>query len=135
MRYIKSIVFIVLLLVACNTIQAQVMKFRAIDSSYTIKNNNKWEEWSEWEESNVLISFDTDLQRVKIYSKETQIYDIISTSSKEDKEETVYEFHSVDQKGMKCRLRFTLDNSNKKNSQLYIDYYDFIFVYNIKYLD
>lgn len=138
MKFIKSILTITFVLItfAC---YSQVTKFKTTSISLREKSayTNKWSEWSKPKEAEILVSIDLTNERIKIFSKEDQVYDIIKYYDKEtddDGDETI-SFQCVDQDGLKCIIRFVILNSQNQRRQLYIDYSDTMWVYNMHYLD
>lgn len=87
-------------------------------------------EWSDWDDSSVLIVINTDKDKVNIYSSTTQHYDIydyqdVKTDS--DGGETMT-FKCVDDDGLRCEMRFKVINGR---SQIYVDYDDAMWVYSV----
>ena len=138
MKYIKG--FITLLFIISSTLCfSQVTKFKTTSLSIKSKNEvtNKWSNWSEPESADILISIDLTTERIKIFSKTEQVYDIIKYYDKDtdsDGDETL-SFQCVDKEGLKCIVRFVILNSKNGQRQLYIDYSDIMWMYNIYNLD
>lgn len=117
----------------------QVTKYRTTSVSIKTKNksNNQWTKWSEPEKVNVLITVDIENNRIKIFSKKDQIYDIIQYNDKEtdDDGDDVLQLLCVNEDGLKCNVRFVVLNSKNGKRQIYIDFADMIWMYNIYKLD
>lgn len=127
----------VALLVLSAPSAAQVLKLKSTGFSYKVKNGDTWSKWSDWEDSSLLITIDTDKARVTIYSKDTQVYDIAQnegTSHDSDGDETL-SFYCIDKKGLKCRVRLVKLHSQGGRLQLYVDYNDIMWGYNVVSLD
>lgn len=115
-------------------IMAYHYTFNAIGfSSKTLNDNGEWNDWSEWQQSSATISLDTDKEKLVIDASKKFSYDIydkkISTNS--DREgSNILEYSCVDNDGLKCafRLRNSLDGS----IQIYLDYSDVSFVYQVE---
>jgi hypothetical protein len=138
MKLIKPILtaFLVMISVFCFS---QVTKFKTTSISLKTKNEStrKWTKWSEPDKVEILISIDLTNERIKIFSKVDQVYDIIKYYDKEtdtDGDETL-SFQCVDQDGLKCIVRFVVLNSQSGRRQLYVDYSDMMWMYNIYKLD
>lgn len=117
----------------------QITKFKSTGYATKFKNEytGKWGEWSEFEKTEVLITVDVKNDRIKIFSKKEQIYDIIKYYEKTtdtDGDETL-QFHCVNEDGLKCFVRFVVLNSQNGRRQLYVDFADMMWVYNIYKLD
>ena len=74
--------FIILLLVIISAIAAYSQTIYLKTTAYTIRHYNytysRWNSWSDWQSSDMLVTFDLDNDIVKIYSPKTQIYAIYS---------------------------------------------------------
>lgn len=131
---IKKLLFILLLFVALpSQISAQVSKFRA--TAYCSKFPGD-RTYSDWEESNVLITIDIADERIKIYSKLNQIYDIVNYDEVyEDSDgDSVLMLYCVDADGTECRIRLIVRHDTG-SSELYCDYSDVSWVYQVRKLD
>ena len=136
---------IVIIFIFMNTLSAiwqnvDVYKLRTTDFAIKyINSNDSWSDWSEWEKVNVLVIFDIDKQRIKIFSKETQVYDIATNEGKSKNEDgdVIYSWFCVNEDGNQCRLelwkRFYEDGSFY--NQLYVNFSDVRFVYNLHSID
>jgi hypothetical protein len=118
--------------------QKKVIKLRstAFSSRHKI-NEYKWSNWEDWKETNVLITIDTENDRITIYSAERQVYDIAEDegeSTDEDGDET-FSLYCVDDDGVRCRVRLVYLNSRDGEVQLYVDYSDMSWVYSVYALD
>lgn len=115
----------------------QALKMKATSFAYKIKiNDYLWDNWSSWQPSNVLIAvFDTD--RFVIYSEKVQIYDAIKNEGNtidSDGDETL-SILCIDNEGNRCRIRLVILNSENGRMQIYVDYNDAKWVYNVYLLD
>ena len=128
----KFLVFTLLLFasVFASHAYAEVLKLKAYSfSARSTDRYGNWSDWSDWSDCNILVVSDDD-SRVKIYSEETQEYDIISSEEiRDSKGVKATEFHCVDKNGLRCSLRLRVEKND--NIQLYVDYNDISFVYNV----
>ncbi|MCS7212411.1 MAG: hypothetical protein NZ844_12385, partial [Chloroherpetonaceae bacterium] len=116
---------------------AQVYKLKSTGFSYKVKNGDTWSRWSDWEDSGLLITIDLDKARITIFSKDTQVYNIArneGTSHDSDGDETL-SLYCVDKKGLNCRVRLVQLHSQGGRLQLYVDYNDIMWGYNVVSLD
>ena len=116
--------------------QVYKLKSTSFSSKYKI-NDYKWSDWSEATESSVLITFDLTNDRITIYSKETQVYDIAEYEGKTTDEDgdDIFSYYCIDKDGSKCRVKWLKLNSQNGRMQMYVNYYDMIWLYNIYSLD
>jgi hypothetical protein len=138
MRLIKPILIIVFLTISIHC-YSQVTKFKTTSLSIKTKNeySQKWTKWSEPENADILITIDLTNERIKIFSNEEQVYDIIKYYEKDidsDGDETL-SFQCINKDGLKCIVRFVILKSQNSRRQLYIDFSDMMWVYNIYNLD
>lgn len=122
-----------------NSSFSQITKCRTTTTTFKSKDEytNKWSKWDEWKETNILITFDISSDRIKVFSKEEHVYDIIKYYPKSidnDGDETL-KFHCVDEEGIKCFVRLVKLNSQDGRNQLYIDFANIAIAYNIYTLD
>jgi hypothetical protein len=80
---------------------------------------------------------DIDKDRITIYSKETQIYDVAENEGKttDSDGDDFWSFYCVNEDGLTCRVRLAKLNSQNGRNQLYIDFNDMKWVYNLYSLD
>lgn len=118
---------------------AQVTKFRTNSFSMKTKNEKtkQWTKWSEAEKADILITIDIENNRIKIFSKGEQVYDIIKYYEKvtDDEGDETIQFQCVNEDGLKCIVRFVILNSREGRRQLYVDFADVMIVYSIYKLD
>lgn len=105
--------------------------FKTTDFSFRYKVYGEWTDWSEWEESNMKVKFNTDDDVIVIYSKETQIYKVLSLEdSPYDSSGTQVKFRVIDQDSDYGYIRLRVTDNGY--SQLYVDFSDISWVYNVK---
>jgi hypothetical protein len=115
------------------SLQAQVYKLKATGFSMKYEiDEYTWSEWSEWSESNVLCTIDVQTDRITIYSKETQVYDVIEEEEEviDDEGDWTLPFICIDKDGGKCRIRL-MKRAEDEQLQLYVDYNDIKWVYDV----
>lgn len=135
---IKTIAILSLLFISSTSIFGQVYKLKStILSSRTKNNDSNWTGWSEPKEVGVLITFDLTNDRITIYSKVTQVYDIAEYEGKTtDKDgDDILSYFCIDKDGSKCRVKWYKLHSQKERMQLYVYYDDMNWLYNIYSLD
>lgn len=127
--------FILLFLLFLSSLTiAQIKKYTAYSFSTRVDNGSSWSDWSKPQDVDILISINTDDDKIKIYSKVTQIYDIVKYKAKEtdDDGDDTYPMYCEDAKGQNCNVDFVVLNSQDSRLQLYIRYSDMQWVYNME---
>lgn len=128
----EILALLVLILIGYNECEAQVYKLKAYQSSYTYYDNYYgWTKWSDWKDCKILITVDLYEMRMKIYSDIEQEYDIIETMDDENDiyGNSVVKCVAIDKYGLKCNVRIV--NDKYSNKQIYVDYLDVHWVYNV----
>jgi hypothetical protein len=97
-------------------------KFRAYAISSSTHNSisEKWNDWGEWEKINeVLILFDFEKERLTIFTKTKQEYDVYEWLKKAD-ENALITVKAIDENGDDSRLRIVCPDAEKSELHLYI---------------
>lgn len=134
----KSILLLGFIILMTNLAYGQVLKLKTTSFAFKTKvNNYQWSDWSEWKESSILVVIDFDKDRFTIYSKETQVYDVAKYEGKTTDYDGDYtwSFYCVNKDGLTCRVRLVKLNSQNGQNQLYVDFNDVKWVYNLYSLD
>lgn len=130
----KKIILFLLLCFVGVTCFSQVTKYRATSFAYKfVKDSGSWTDWSDWEDCSVLIVVNFDKDVVNIYSETPQEYDIYDYSddiSNDDRGGKTWELKCVNHEGSRCHLRFRKQSDGQM--QLYVDFSDASWVYNIE---
>ena len=119
-------VILLLFTIICTTVSAQnILWFRTTDFAYNYNST-----WSDWEKSNLKIKIDTNKDLVIVYSKSIQIYKILyEIDPPYDATGVQVSFKIVDQDGDYGKLRLRIENTG--TSQIYIDFNNIHWVYNV----
>ncbi len=112
---------------------SQVYKFKASGFSIIEKNQEgKWGEWSEFENSSLIITLDGKKDRVVVASQEIQLYKIVSYGQKIS---TVFDdtiaLNCTDNAGGSCTILIVTRKNQNNRKQFYINYEDVKIVYNV----
>ncbi|WP_395054950.1 hypothetical protein [Flavobacterium sp.] len=134
----KTIFILLFILFNLNS-YSQIIKCKTTGFASRSKNeiSEIWTEWSDFKEVEILLIIDPDNDRIKIFSKEDQVYDIIKSYESEidqDGDKTI-KWLCVNEDGIKCIVRLVKLYSQEGRSQIYVDFEDFMYVYNIYKLD
>ncbi len=111
----------------------QVYKFSTSGFSVLEKNEKgKWGEWSDLELSKMMVSLDTNKNRIVIYSQIIQLFEIVDyLPTTENETDIVYGFTCKNNDGLDCTLSLIVRKKQDNRKQLYINYGDQIIVYNL----
>ena len=113
---------------------AQKYRFKTSGVSVLEKKaNGKWGEWSDLDLVNILVSLDTDKNRIVVYSQVVQLFEIIVYQQQEENDnDIVHSFTCKDNNGDDCTLSIITRKKQGNRQQLYINYTNSrIIVYNI----
>ena len=133
MSKIKIIIVILFLSLGLNQTYSQTYKFKTSGFSVLEKSEKgKWGKWSDLDLVNVLVTLDTNKNRIVIYSQIIQLFEITDYHTVEENEtDLVYSFTCKDNNGDDCTLSIITRKKQDNRKQLYINYADKIIVYNI----
>lgn len=131
-KFTTYLFFLMLVLVGQQS-SAQVYKFSTSGFSVLEKNEKgKWGNWSDLEQSKMMVSLDTNKNRIVIYSQIIQLFEILEYHPiAENESDTVYSFSCKDNDGVDCTVSIIIRKKQDNRKQLYINYGDQIIVYNI----
>jgi len=112
---------------------SQTYRFKTSGFSVLEKNEKgKWGKWSDLSLVNILVTLDTDKNRFLVYSRNIQLYEILSYQPESESEsDLVYSFICKDNDGVDCTLSIITRKKQENRKQLYITYNDHVIVYNI----
>ncbi len=116
---------------------SQVFKFETENVCFREKTDaGTWTNWSDWKELNMSLHIDFDNDKVIIFLDNKVIFNISEYKPEEiDADgDSTHEFVCTDNDGVKCRIRLMILKSDNDRIQLYIDYPNYMFAYNLKLL-
>lgn len=130
----KQIIFTVFFLFIIQVGKAQTYKFITTGFSVMEKTpKGSWGKWSDMEKTNIIISLDTDKNRIIVYSQEIQLYNILEYVEKEENEnDLIYSFVCEDTDKMPFTISIITRKKQDNRKQLYINQDKVIVVYNIE---
>ena len=133
MNKFSTYLFFLMLVLVGQQSSAQVYKFSTSGFSVLEKNEKgKWGNWSDLELSKMMVSLDTNKNRIVIYSQIIQLFEILEYHPiAENESDTVYSFSCKDNDGVDCTVSIIIRKKQDNRKQLYINYGDQIIVYNI----
>lgn len=111
----------------------QNYKFKTSGFSVLEKNERgKWGKWSDLNLVNILVTLDTNKNRIVVYSQIIQLFEIIDYQATEENDtDIVYSFTCKDNEGVDCTVSIITRKKQGNRKQLYINYDDRIVLYNI----
>ncbi len=113
--------------------QAQITKCRASTLSYREKTQNtgQWSRWSAPTTVDILITIDDANNRIKIFSDQEQVYDIIKAHGKtaNRKGEDVHKWECINDKGIRCYVYIT---NAQTGNELSVEFSDLNWKYTIR---
>ena len=114
-------------------VSAQTYYYKATDFAYKQVNDyGYWTNWSSWEVVNISMTIDFTNDIVSIYSKTPQIYRITEhvRNYTDNSGGVQAEFRFIDQDGDNGTMRLRIETNG--NSQLYVEFSNIMWVYNVK---
>jgi hypothetical protein len=87
--------------------------------------------WSDWQACDVNIKFDLSTDWITIYSNRTQYYKVVQYHGDKQEYDGSYQsyFTANDSNGGVCTIRLRVETNG--NSQIYIEYSNAMWVYNV----
>ncbi len=132
----KNLKFLFLLLTIGFGVQksyTQPIRFKTSSVSFTDKKNDgTWNEWSDFVKANVIITLDAKKDLITINSAEVQSFKIKAYGEIEDNAEVnIVPFECIDNKFSKCKIFIITKKKENNRMQIYINYNEVKFVYNV----
>lgn len=114
------------------SVAQNVQWYKTSQVSVRAKNaNGVWGSWSDWQSCVVNIKFDLSNDVIWIFSSKTQKYIVTETLDPPyDATGRQVMFKAIDQDGDICHIRLRIENNG--NSQLYVDFSNVSWVYNVR---
>ncbi|MFV5685521.1 hypothetical protein ACM55I_08735 [Flavobacterium sp. GB2R13] len=131
----KTKIYAILLFMVLGLQYSYSQNYKFKTSGFSVlekKENGKWGKWSDLDLVNILVTLDTNKNRIVIYSQVIQLFEIIDYQATEENDtDIVYSFTCKDNNGDNCTLSIITRKKQDNRKQLYINYDDRIVVYNI----
>ena len=133
MKIIKILFLFLIFSLGVQKTFSQTYKFEATGFSVMEKDTKgAWGNWSELQPVNIVITLDTNKNRIVVYSKEIQLYEIQNYEEKQDSEtDEIYPFACKDIDGEPFTISIIIRKNQGNRKQLYINQRNVIIVYNI----
>lgn len=133
MNRFKIALFVLFLTLGIQQSEAQTYKFMTTGFSVMEKDaSGNWGKWSELQPASIVVTLDTNKNRLVIYSQEIQVYQIVSYEDEvENDDDLIYTFSCSDENGMPFTISIITRKKQDNRKQLYITQKNVIVVYNI----
>ena len=111
----------------------QSYRFKTSGFSVLEKNERgSWGKWTDLDLVNLMVTLDTNKNRIVVYSQRIQLFKIMEYQPAEENDtDIVYSFTCTDNEGVSCTVSIITRKKQDNRKQLYINYEDRIIVYNI----
>jgi len=128
MKKLYTILLVMFITIPCF---AQTEYFTAYQYSSKMLVKGQWSEWLDWIPTDIYVKIDYDRAKVVIYSSDMQVYRLIEeVEAPYDDTGQQRKYRMIDQDGDYGSIRFRRQYNG--TMQLYIDYADIKWVYNIE---
>ena len=135
----KKLLYFFLLLISLGFQKAYSQSYNFKTTGFSVLEKNekgKWGKWSDLELATMMVTLDTNKNRIVIYSQIIQLFEIVEyLPTTENETDIVYGFSCKDNDGEECTLSIITRKKQDNRKQLYISYGDQIIVYNIFNMD
>jgi len=133
MKFKRILIFIIPFMMV---FQAEGQSYKFMTTGFSVMERNSkgdWDQWSELKKSSIVITLNTDKNRIVVYSQEIQLYDILNYETKEENEnDIIYPFTCKDSDGVPFTISIITRKNQANRKQLYINQKDVIVMYNIE---
>ena len=131
---LKSLLILFFLSYGFSNSYSQTYKFISTGFSVTEKGSNgKWGKWSDLKNTSVVVSLDTNKNRIIIYSQEIQLYEILKYEATIDNDtDLIYPFTCKNDDGEPFTISIITRKDQDNRKQLYLNQKDIMIVYNIE---
>ena len=129
----KKLFLLLFVLGLCVSSKAQVHTYKTTQYARKyINSSGNWTKWSSWKKSNITMTIDFNGDFITIYSPKTQVYKITKCTRKftDSSGGKQVEFAFVNQDKDKGHIRLRIGANG--NSQVYIEFNNIMWVYNVK---
>lgn len=127
----KKLYLLLVCLLIAFSVNAQTYYYRTTEFAYKYVSNGSWTGWSDWQNSFLKITINLDNDIVKINSETPQIYRITryvkNYTDNSGGQQVMFSF--VDQDYDRGTMRLRVERNG--NSQIYIEFSDVMWVYNV----
>ena len=134
MRKYFTVILMTMMMLFCftNNVNAQTYYYKTYQFSIKYKTNNVWGSWLDWQPSNMKMKIDLDDDIITIYSEKVQVYRVLESMGTytDDSGGKQTKFFVIDQDNDYGYVRLRIEKNG--NSQVYVEFNDVMWVYNVK---
>jgi hypothetical protein len=133
MKHLKILLLLLAIGFGIQSNYAQPIRFKTSSVSFTDKKtDDTWNDWSDFVPAKVIVTLDAKKDLITVNSAEVQAFKIKAYGEIEDNEEVnIVPFDCVDNKFSKCKIFIITKKKENNRMQIYINYNEVKFVYNI----
>ena len=130
---LKFVFFVLFMILGAQQSGAQTYKFLTTGFSVMEKDGKgNWGKWSDLQEVSLVVTLDTNKNRIVVYSQEIQLFDILNYEDIEESDnDIIHAFTCKDADGLPFTISIITRKNQGNRKQLYINQKDVIVVYNI----
>lgn len=122
-----------MLFAASSSCKAQTYYYKTYEFAIKYRSSNGvWGNWSDWEKSNMVLTIDMDRDVITVFSQQKQVYRVVEYlgSYTDESDGKQVKYYVLDQDGDFGYVRLRIEKNG--NSQVYIDFNDVMWVYNVR---
>lgn len=133
MKSVNKVLIILFLFFGIQQVAAQIYKFQTTGFCVLEKNSKgSWGKWSDFQKASLILTLDTQKNRIIVYSQEIQLFEILNYEKKqEDETNETYSFTCKDDDGESFTISIITRKKQGNRKQMYINHKKAIVVYNI----
>lgn len=133
MKHLKTLFLLLAVGFGIQSNYGQPIRFKTSSVSFTeMKTDGTWNDWSDFVNAKVVVTLDAKKNLITVNSSEIQAFKIKAYGEIEDNEEVnIVPFECIDNKFSKCKIFIITKKKENNRMQIYINYNEVKFVYNI----
>lgn len=127
----KKIFITLVLLIYATLSYSEEISFYSNFMSYKVLKDSVWQDWSDWKEFHIEITLNTDSNTITLHSKNSEkVFKIDPLFRKIEDDNSITILYTVLKSENNCLgIRFRIQRDGVK--QVYIDYEDIVYAYNL----
>ena len=133
----KKVLILFLFITISVKTYSQKYRFETSGVSMSIVDKKgKWTKYTDFKEAKIVITLDTQKDRITIYSEMLQFFKIVNYKEPiTQKGDEVASFECVNQEGETCLISIYTYKKKEVKNRMYINYRDRIFAYNMSFVE
>ena len=122
-------IILLLLFIITTTLSAFAGEFYCKANKFCYRDKESNTEWSTWYQSSIDVGIDTDMRRIVILSKDSQVIDYQKLTKLSYNNRDIYSGGASDKNGRQINIQITFWKNGK--TFIYIEYSDVEYMYSI----